>query len=295
MTHRWAGILGATLALGLLAAACGEPQDGGGGTGDTGGTGGAIEHPTGADDLVLRWEYTGGFVPYEYNLSRIPSWSLYGDGRVIVEGPMIEIYPPPTPPSLLVTRLSEDGVQAILGAAEDAGLMDGDATYDYPCIADAATTVFTTNAGGRTSVVSAYALGDAMGGSCPDVDDEARQALADFQTSLGDLASWLPEGSVGVEEPFAYDEMRIYAQPYQGEPELPQQPVDWPLATGLGDFGASVDAGGISELRCGVVSGADLEAVLGTAQGTNELTPWTSDGDEYRLILRPLLPDEHGC
>jgi hypothetical protein len=290
MTRRWTRIVGATLALGLFAAACGESEGGGGG-----GTGNPIEHPTGADDLVLRWEYTGGFVPYEFNLSRIPEWSLYGDGRLIVQGPMIEIYPPPTPPSLLVTRLSEDGVQAILAAARDAGLMDGDATYDYPCIADAATTVFTTNADGRTSVVSAYALGDAMGGSCPDVDDEARQELADFQGKLGDLGSWLPQGSVGVEEPFTYEEMRIYAQPYQGEPELPQEPVAWPLAVGLDAFGEAAEPGAIQDIRCGVVSGTDLDAVLQTAEGTNELTPWTSDGAEHRLILRPLLPDERGC
>ncbi len=290
MTRRWITVAAATLALGLFTAACAEPDGGGGGA-----NGDAIEHPTGADELVLRWEYTGGLVPFEYNLSRIPNWSLYGDGRLIVPGPMIEIYPPPTPPNLIVTRLSEDGVQAILAAADDAGLLDGDATYDYPCNADAATTVFTTNAAGRTSVVSAYALGDAMGGSCPDVDDEARQALADFQAKLGDLESWLPAGSIGPEEPFDYQEMRIYVQPYQGEPEMPQQPVAWPLDPGLDAFGEAADTGGISDVRCGVVSGADLQTLLRTAEGTNQLTPWTSDGSEYRLILRPLLPDEHGC
>lgn len=286
MTPMQTRLLTAALTLGLLTAACGESEGEGAG-------GGTIEHPTGSDELVLRWEYSGGFMPYEYLLSRIPSWSMYGDGRVIVQGPMIEIYPPPTPPSLLVTRLSEDGIQAILAAAQDAGLMDGDANYDYMCVTDAPTTVFTTNANGTTSVVTAYAL-DVTGGTCEGSDDEARQALADFQAELGDL-SWLPEGSVGAEEPFDYEEMRIHVLPYQSDPELPQQPVAWPLSPGLDAFGDEQGTGGLEGARCGVVSGTDLDTFLRAAEGANELTPWTSDGDEYRLILRPLLPDERGC
>jgi len=277
-------------ALALALAACGGLKDDGSG----GGGGGGIDHATGADELVLRWEYSGGFVPYEYLLKRLPSWSLYGDGRLILEGPMIEIYPSPALPNLLVTRLAEDGVQAILKAAEVAGLMKGDASYDYPCITDVPTTVFTLTAGGSTSVVSAYALGEAMAGSCPNVDDEARQKLFDFQMKLGDLASFLPEGSMGAEEPYVYDEVRIHALPYQGQPDPPQQPVEWPLAMALGAFGDKAQ-GGLQDARCGVVSGADLGALMPLMQGANELTPWTSGGTEYRLILRPLLPDEHSC
>jgi len=266
--------------------------DGGGG-GDDGG-GGRVEHPTGADEVVLRWEYEGGFVPVEYELRRIPSWSLFGDGTIVVQGPMIEIYPPPAWPNLLATRISEDGIQAILEAAREAGLMNGDASYDFPCITDMPSTVFTTDAGGQSSVVSAYALGQGQGGACPGVDEEARAALAEFQMKLGDLASWLPEGSVGEEEPFDLKELRVYVLPYQGDPELPQEPVEWPLSTPLSDFGEQVPDQ-VQDMRCGVVSGSDLETLRTVGEGTNELTPWSSDGTEFRLILRPLLPDEHGC
>ena len=272
----------------LTASACGE-LDGGGG-----GTGGAepIDHPTGADELILRWEQTGGFVPYEYELRRIPGWSLYGDGTLVVPGPMIEIYPPPAWPALVGTSITEDGVQAILQAAQAAGLMDGDASYDYACITDMPTTVFTTVALGTTSVVSAYAL--SANGSCPDVDEEARATLAGFQTKLGDLASWLPEGSIGPEVPFDARELRVYAMPYEGDPELPQEPVGWPLPTPLSKLGEEVP-GAAQGLRCGVVSGGDLDTLRTLAESTNELTPWVSADAAYRLLLRPLLPDEHGC
>jgi len=281
----------ALLSTALLVSACGRLNDDGGSTG----SGGGIDHPTGADQLVLRIEYQGGFVPYEYNLKRVPGWSLFGDGTVIVEGPVIEIYPGPAMPNLQAFTLTEEAVQTILEAARDAGLMDGDATYGYPCIADAADTVFTVTAGGTTSVVSAYALefSDPAPDACPDVDTEARAELLEFSRMIGDLQSWLPEGSIGAEQPYEPTEMRVYVLPYQGEPELPQNETEWPLSEPLVAFGEPVADG--NEARCGVVSGDDLAELLPLAQQANELTPWTSGGEQYRLIFRPLLPDEHTC
>jgi hypothetical protein len=266
----------------------------GGGTGASGTTG--IEHPTDANDLILGVAYEGGFVAYEYTLGTTPFWSLFGDGTLIVPGPQIEIYPGPALPNLTATPVSEDGVQAILQAARDAGLMDGDANYGDMCIADAANTVFTTTADGSTSVVSAYALdvGEPTGTCGGGKDAEARAKLVAFQAKLTDLASWLPAGSLGTEAPYDPTEMRVYVLPYQGDPELPQDPIAWPLATSLDGFGEAV-ANAPSETRCGVVTGEDLTTLLAAAQDANALTPWTSGGTEYHLIFRPLLPDEHTC
>ena len=118
-----------TLAIALLIpltlAACGRLNDdndgGSGGTGTTGATG--IEHPAGADELVLRVATGGGFVPVEYNLKAVPGFSLFGDGRLIVQGPVIEIYPGPALPNLQVSQLTEEGVQAILEEGRAAGLL----------------------------------------------------------------------------------------------------------------------------------------------------------------------------
>jgi hypothetical protein len=268
----------AIAAVAVVASACGGVgDDGSGPTGATGSTG--IAHPTGADEIVLRVAYEGGFVPYEYTLSSVPSWSLFGDGTLIVQGPQIE-----------------EGVQAILGAARDAGLMDGDATYGNDCIADAATTVFTTNADGETSVVSAYALDVGRPpGTCGGKDDgDARAALADFQSMLGDLQSWLPAGAVGAEEPYDPTEMRVYVLPYRGDAQLPQNAIAWPLDVPLDGFGEPA-ANAPTDTRCGVVSGSEFETLFAAAKNANQLTPWTSGGTDYGLIFRPLLPDEHTC
>lgn len=208
---------------------------------------------------------------------------------------MIEIYPGPALPNLQVSRLTEEGVQAILEEARRAGLLGADATYDYPCVADLPTTTFTLAAEGGTHTVSAYALGFEMGGgNCDEVDVEARAKLLDFSQKLGDLRSWLPEGSVGAEESYTPTEMRVYVQPYLGDPQLEQTSIDWPLAGSLDAFGEPDP--NISDIRCGVVGGADLELLLPAARSANELTPWTSDGGtQHGLIFRPLLPDEHTC
>jgi len=288
----------AIAAVAVLASACGgvgnDDPGSGGTTGPTGATG--IEHPTGADELVLRTAYEGGFVPYEFTLSSTPFWSLLGDGTLIVLGPQIEIYPGPALPNLVAMPVSEDGVQAILQAARDAGLLEGDAHYGDQCIADAATTVFTTNADGRTSVVSAYALdvGDPAGTCGSGQDADARAKLAAFQAKLTDLQSWLPEGSLGTERPYEPTEMRVYVLPYRADPQLPQEAIEWPLGAALDGFGEPIE-NAPAATRCGVVSGDELATLLAEAQDANALTPWTSGGTEYQLIFRPLLPDEHTC
>jgi hypothetical protein len=280
-------LLAALVLAGLAAVSCAglrsDPRSGG------------IDHPTGAGDLILRIHVGGGFVPVDYTLREIPFFSIYGDGRLITLGPQIEIYPGPALPNLLVTRVSEDGIQAILEAARDAGLFGPDARYDHPGIADAPTTTFTIVAEGRRHEVSAYALGfdEQPSGLIPEDEREARQRLNEFQMKLGDMGSWLPAGSVGEEEPFGFDELRIFVKDQAPQDDALQQPeLRWPLSPGLTDFGAVVPD---LDIRCGSVQGSDLEALVPLAQEANELTPWRNDDHLYGLIFRPLLPDESGC
>jgi hypothetical protein len=264
-----------------------------------GGGSGGIEHPMGPNDLVLKVEIGGGFIAPAAHFRELPSFALYGDGRLITPGPQIEIYPGPALPNLQVTRITEDGVQAILEAAKAAGLLGPDRRYDFPTIADAPTTTFTVNAGGGRHVISVYALAEAQQGppqqGMSQGDLEARQALAAFQGKLGDLGSFLPEGSMNEEGAYAFDELRIFVMGESASPEpgLEQKPVDWPLAQPLASFGQPVTNG--PEARCGSVTGDDLSTLRPLVEKANELTPWRSDGSTFALVFRPLLPDENGC
>ena len=247
-----------------------------------------IDHPTGSNDLVLRIDLEGGFIAPQAQLRRVPVLGLYGDGRLIVPGPQIEIYPGPALPNLQVRTVSEDGIQAILAAARDAGLLGPDRRYDNGRIADAPTTTFTVVTEGSRHVVSVYALGmEAPGDSFP----SDRSALAAFQGKLSDLQSWLPAGSLGREEPFRPNELRVFVLPYQPQEDLPQRVMDWPA----GSFGGFLRVIDLTDVRCGTVSGSALPAVLSAAGSANELTRWRADGRLWTVVFRPLLPDESGC
>lgn len=287
-------LIATLIALAMFAGACGRLNDEGSGGGNGAGSGG-IEHPTGAGDLILQVGVSGGFVAPSTTLTQMPGFSLYGDGTLITQGAQIEIYPGPALPALIQTHVSEDGIQAILQAAQDAGLFGPDTSYGFNCIADVGTTTFILNAAGSIHTIDAYALGIAEG-SCQGADADARKKLAQFDAELGDLRGWVPAGSVGEDATYAFSEIRIYVQPYAGQdPTLQQQPIEWPLSPGLASFGEPLSDGALQDARCGVVGGDDLTTVMPDLQQANQLTPWSSDGAEYSLLLRPLLPDEHTC
>lgn len=303
----WVAVL--VLGLGLLAA-CGEEDAGGAGptatpavtptptnppspTADPD----AIVYPTGKDDIVLLIETTGGFVPPHVLTTTLPTFVLLGDGSIVTQGPMIEIYPAPALPNLRVTRLSEAGVQALLKEARAAGLLDGDADYPLNGIADAPTTYFVTNAGGMVSNVSAYALGmeydDPM--ATPEVT-AAREQLVAFQAKLTDLAAWLPAGSILTEdEEFAITRMQLVTQVADvafGDESVEPQVKEWPLTTTPDTIGEPFF---MEQSRCVVLEGTDLDTLLTALADANQLTRWTSGETEYVIYIRPLIGAQEGC
>jgi hypothetical protein len=262
----------------------------------------ARSRPTGSDPgsghsndpagLILKVEIGGGFVAPQAQLREVPFFALYGDGRLIVPGPQMDIYPGPALPNLQVRTISEAGIQAILSAAKAAGLLGPDRHFDALRVADAPTTTFTVVADGLRHVVSVQALG--MDEPSPDATQEeirARRELSDFQERLSDLAGWLPQGSVGDERTFRPDELRVYVTPYEPAQDLREPAMDWPLSGSLGFEPLSWSPA----TRCGTVAGPDLGSVLTAAGMANELTPWKADGARWGLVFRPLLPDESGC
>ena len=256
-----------------------------------------ISHPTGATDLVLRLRHVGGFAPASFHFTQAPVVSIYGDGTVIVPGPVPAIYPGPALPNLQKATISPAGLQKLLEAAREAGLLGPDAHYDLGGVMDASTAEFTVNAGGGVHTISAYALMEGMqvpAGTDPAVV-AARAKLATFQSLLGSL-----EGLLGSEisawEPYEAEAVQLLIT--NGAPQndqgLAQAPVVWPLDTPLAGFGETHPDLFQGE-RCDVVTGEDLEALRPLFAQANTLTPWTDDDAAYGVAIRPLLPDETGC
>ncbi|MEV4536092.1 hypothetical protein AB0J82_19940 [Asanoa sp. NPDC049518] len=248
----------------------------------------------GADEVALRVTYTGGFVTPQSIPGRVPAVSIYGDGRVITEGPVAAIYPGPALPNLQQARISEADVDALVERAVAAGVGSG-ADLGQPGVADASTTRFVVNTENGIKQTDAYALGMAdAGGMLNASQTAARKKLADLLAALQDLPATLGTGAVREEGGYQAKAIAAIATPYV-KPEQPLEleppaPVDWPGPALPGD---KVNPN--LEVGCVTATGDQAQAVLTAAAKANAATPWASGGEQWSLLLRPVLPDESGC
>jgi hypothetical protein len=252
----------------------------------------AIAHPTAPSAVVLQVESGGGFVAPQAMLGRLPSFTLYGDGTVIVPGAVPQISPGPAISPLLRRHLSERQVQALLRNAQRAGLLArGAISYGNMGtvgVSDAPTTTLQLHAAGRTIVRSAYALGMTAGSSrMPPAQARARRALARFIAGL-------PHGLAGA--PYVPRRVAVYVTPSAAPAQPGSRPIVWPLASDLATAGRPSGAG--SSYRCIAVRGGDTGRLLALVRTANDQSRWVSRGRSataYALVFRPLLPDERSC
>ena len=262
---------------------------------------------TDPNKLILRIATGGGFIAPTYLLAAVPEFALYGDGRIIVPGPVDAIYPSPLLPNLLVARLTPGEIQKIVTAADAAGLLGPDAAFDVVGIADAGTTVFTTVVNGKAHRISAYALSEAggIGGHGPvgptadPVVAAARAKLSAFRAQMTDLATFLGR-PVSHTEAYVPAGMRAFltamgpADPAQ--PTDPGQPavqvVVWPLSADPATVGQPTTVEGTV---CVLLTGGDLSSFLAVAHTANAATVWTYGKARYAVIVHPLYPNESSC
>lgn len=260
------------------------------------GAGNGIDHSTRGGDVLVRVAFEGGFVAPEWTYRSLPSFSLYGDGRLVLPGVQMELYPGPALPAISTRTVTEEGIQTTLD--EVLRLIQGvpDEMLDMGSVglADVPTTVITVHAGGVDRTIKAYGLSELTERPERMSDEEfrARGRLQELVTKLGGLETWLPDGSLGPETTYEGSGARLFVSEYQ-KVDLPQEPMTWPLRDNLDRFGDV--AAGSDTYRCGVVEGADWTTVREAASRANELTPWTEAGTRFSILFRPLLPDESGC
>ena len=283
----------------LALAACGddgtatpatEPPDGdstppaGDSTVPTTGSSGDYDHPTGADDVVVRIGYEGGFVTPEMSFAELPTLLVSGDGLAIQQGPQIMIYPGPFLPNLQQRTISEDGIEQLLALADEHGLLQ-ERTYERPDnIADAPDTVVTISAGGTTYEHRAYALGLADPSGGPE-SDPARRQLQQFVDAAMALTTGAESDVLGPEQPYAATVYLIRATAVDDTSGYDVEPtfVEWPADTGV----ALADAA-----DCAEVPAAAVQALFEQA---NQLTFFTDEGIDYQLAVKASLPGARTC
>jgi hypothetical protein len=271
----------------LLAAACARGE--GGATGPS-----AAPLPYGPDDLVLQVGYTGGSVPPGMPAGRLPLLSVYGDGRVITEGPVAAIHPGPALPNLQVQQIGTAAVQTLVDRALDAGVGD-EVDVGTPGIADSPTTRFRVSTGLETLTSEVYALtetdGDDSGLTPGQVG--ARQELRGLLDALTDLPGTLGADALSVSQPYVPTAVGALVSPYlpPDDADPNQADMPWPGPALPGE-----PLGPRLGLTCVVATGDDVTAVLDAGRSANSLTPWLSaDGARWSVTLRPLLPEESSC
>jgi hypothetical protein len=242
-----------------------------------------LEHPSGAKDILLRFEESGGFVPIEWNATYAPSFTLYGDGTLVFKDPYAVA--PESNDNInravpfSVAKLDEASIQALLEQAlGQGGLAVATGPYDGGMVADIPTSTFTITVGGRTKQVSVTGMSPEMHPQNAAIVTQLA-AFAELLRGFGDqLSNEVPY------VPAAYRGVLI-------EVEQPFGPVkDWPW-TGLtpADFVSgeneffktrTMTPAEIGELKIEGITGG----MIGTAV--------QFEGKVYTLSLRPLLPDE---
>lgn len=286
--------LGATfLILGIAISACGSS------TGTTPVKAGGA-YPTGPDDVVLRVDSCCGYTSFEYQLGLVPTATIYGDGRTIVNGPVTEQYPPHALPNLLTGHVDRDTLVGLLRRAATGGLLEP-IDFGQPGITDNPTTTVIIN-DGTEHRQRIYALGAGTEDRAEPEDPggphsfglsesqiDARRRVQDFIGAVTDAATR------DATEPYLATEVSVYLRPAIEAPvdELPAPGrALWPLGP-LAGFGDALESN--ESYRCGVLTGADASAALAAAATATSITRWQSSGAEYTIVWRPLLPDEHAC
>jgi hypothetical protein len=251
---------------------------------------GALEHKTGATDVVLRYDEGGGFMIAGFAASQAPPFTLYGDGTVIFRNPMSE--PPAAQGSVMTfnpmrtAKLSEEQIQELLLLAlGEGGLATARPNYENNMVTDVGTTVFTVDAGGVKKNVSIYALG------FDDPSSPDAPARAAFKKLADRLADFDQGGTIDTDvyTPEAY-RLSLIESPGIAVQDIREWP--WKDVT-VADFKPDADPNGLQfPHRTTTPDEVEMLNVSAFEGGFNGLVLRGTDKKLYTVALRPLLPDD---
>jgi hypothetical protein len=275
-------------ALALMLTACGAGEVGGSTTSPDASTPDTTTAPLPAPEevrMVLTISDEGGFIPVEWNFKRVPRYVLMSDGTLYGPGMVTAIYPGPALPVIQAVTLSDEAMSEIMALIDASALGEVvDERNDRATlnVADLPDTVFTfVDEDGEVHRFSVYALGF----EGVDFEDDRIAGLEDL---LARIDQAMIEGEPAPEP--VIETVEVFA----GVREIPveaefRNTLDWPLDM---EFDDMADAG--AGFRCATLEGTEAQAILDLFADAKETTTvLTEAGDEYTLIVRPLLPGQN--
>jgi hypothetical protein len=238
-------------------------------------------------DFYLRVWQTQALAP-QYTIGWLPQVTIadgrFYDGMIMIPA----IYPGPIYTGISSRSISAAGIAAIAAEADNAGLLDKTTTFGTVPPGGVTCHVTMIVAGVTHELSGACAADDPLSAASPGT----AQAFGDFVSKMQTLPLWLA-AEMGDSKPWDPDSIVVLASPPTavdaGMAITPGQ-ARWPLAVAFSRFGS---AAGSADIRCAVVSGGDMAALLPAILDGNALTRYTdSEGVARSLIARPLLPGE---
>ncbi len=237
--------------------------------------------PGGPDNVLIRLEEIGGFLPFEMTLAQGPTFTLTTDGRLLSMGAVPAIYPGPLVYPYFVSQLTPGEVNQIKGIIGRIGLPDMDDVTDNSAqgmVADAGSTRITYWDSNGEHRFTVYALGIVANQTA------AARSLAELRGILSDL-SFRHEPT-----PYQPERIRVFAGESMLSVEEPFIDVrPWPLPDNTPSSWDRVDFGWVCKGFDGDLLGAFLNAT--------QVTRWTNPegGTGLTLFVRPLHPGETDC
>lgn len=234
--------------------------------------------PQGPDDVTLRVERRGGFAPPV--IPPVPSHTLYADGHLVTADPPTE--QEPAIQTLRVRTLAPAALARVRAAAHEARLDEGD--YADQPMPDAIVTVVTYRHDGRVDH-SAFATLDPRPQDTADQADRRRRAAA-YLAALTDVERLAGPDGVSAAEGLRPDRLAGSVRPRLAGGTTPVKA--WPVPSV--PLAPLADAG-----PCAVLRGSDAAAVEAGLADERADTAWLEGARTWRVLLRPLLPDQGGC
>ena len=232
-------------------------------------------------DVILEVSDEGGFVPVEFNLTRVPRFTVFADGTVVMPGDQQFAFPGPALRPLVESELDDTTLTDLLTFVDDLGLdeIDSVSLNNAPNVADASTTVVRYFDGGGEHRISIYALGFDPAG-------DGRSAIVASMIDMLETAK--AEGTV---RPYAADRLVAFAAGTEGlDPQQLRNAGAWPLGVTPNEMSSQV-----AGFSCTTIDGEAAATLTDTLTDADAMTTWTYEGNELRILARPLLPHQDGC
>jgi hypothetical protein len=214
------------------------------------------------------------------------------DGLLLLHAPLDTSFPMGLATIFQVHPISDAGIQKVIDAATQAGLLSGTTDFAPDRAPGSKTAEIVLVIDGVEHRISGDPDRQIVCITTPcEAAPGTPEAFGGFWAKLQDPQAFLNE-DLGPAEVYEPDRIALLLTEPKLDATLEPEYADWPVeGVSMAEFG--VELPGTPPARCGVVEGAAVSAVVDALRAGNEYTRWRDgSGAELGIVSRPLFPGE---